>query len=206
MNKPVITREQARFIGDLEENKPLGKDVFDFIYKLSKCEMPYSKQVNTINDEQIEVAKLMRAFLDGYEVEPVIKVGDWGKFEHRGETIITRILDIDYEGEFFKVDAEFPGLRYPTVPFWRMKQPIETEIYKERERRFWAEHGREVWELREGDVLGFNGKTFVVDAVESRLFHPIVHYKNDSWNLLENEKKHNVVCFAHQRLDREVAE
>lgn len=85
-------------------------------------------------------ADMARALLIGYEVEPKFKEDDWVVDEE-----IKKIYQLKV-GEAQMLSEN--GTNYRHV---RLATP--EEIAKEKERRWWESNGREVWELKQGDVL-----------------------------------------------------
>src|SRR5699024_858662 len=74
------------------------------------------------------------------------------------------------------------------------------EIAEEKQRRRWAKHGREVWELRENDIPYYDDEFKEVEEVagiganmlsSERVYLPIETIKN----------KYSVACFAEGRKD-----
>src|SRR5699024_8891965 len=85
----------------------------------------------------------------------------------------------------------------------RLRHATPEEIAKEKQRRWWAKHGREVWELRENDILYYDDEFKEVEEVSEigaimlsseRVYTPIETIKN----------KYSVACFAEDRKDLEV--
>ncbi len=83
---------------------------------------------------------LYRALHHGYEVEEEFKVGDW---------MINTTNDKAYElGKMMclKINAN-PGL------YKHLRHATPEEIAEEKQRRWWAKHGRNVFEFKKGDLI-----------------------------------------------------
>jgi len=81
-----------------------------------------------------------------------------------------------------------------------MKKAKNTQ---EKERRWWAKYGRNLWELRKGDLLidKHFGKIAEVREVEEK--HYLIGAITSYEPLDFIKRNYTVVCFAEQRLDRE---
>ena|SRR5699024_1514479 len=146
----------------------------------------------------LSLNELIKALYIGYEIKKEFKVGDWvvntisnygGIVRKAGRKILE--VEMTYGKEFVLWGEKFTRHATPQ------------EITEEKQRRWWAKHGREVWELRKGDVL---------KSENTRLIYGIADVK-DSSILFVNESKfktknmikrfYKVLCFAEQRLDTE---
>lgn len=137
---------------------------------------------------ELEVSELAKAFYIGYEVEPEFKVGDWAYNKQTNRVFQV----IDGLSENMNNEANREHLRHAT----------DEEISKEKERRWWAKHGRGVWELKKNDVI-FNQS--YVD------WYPDIIKNTNKYNveLLDGNfiprklvmRDYKVVCFADDRKD-----
>src|SRR5690625_5250045 len=132
---------------------------------------------------------LVRCLNGEYEVETRFKAGDWvitgrgviGKYKNESNGIY----------EFTSSDGY-----YATSDNLRHATP--KEIKTEKRRRWWKKHGRDVWELREGDILSEKGYPRVVEKVKDTF----VTFKDGSWENANTVKSFlKVVCFAENRED-----
>src|SRR5699024_7802523 len=116
--------------------------------------------------DELTTQQVVDAYFGGYEVEETFKVGDWvvrtKELGHQnfyeGKIFKVKRIDKGYlTGDLLVVDNDdnsehlFGNIRHAT--------PEEIEREKQRrwhmnaERRWWKEHGRDVWELKKGDLL-----------------------------------------------------
>lgn len=182
MEKLKITREQEKAIEWYRENFTNEGAIQDFI----RDRHPALSEFTT---EQFALL-----FLEWYEVEPEFKLNDY-VWHTENDTILK--LDDEDRVEFAnKYYTEKDKLRHATPE----------EIQQEKERRWWAKHGRGVWELREGDILLEEGETrfsLVVtrgNRTEDGLNRtPSLGYRFAEMNYIKNNYK--VVCFAEDRKD-----
>lgn len=96
--------------------------------------------------------ELARALYIGYETEPVYKVGDWAvpnKDGYLGKYHPQKITKIDKFGSHVRYFLE-DGL-------WSIESQLRhatpEEITEEKECRWWKKHDRDVWELKDCDLL-----------------------------------------------------
>ncbi|WP_200415977.1 hypothetical protein [Virgibacillus salexigens] len=143
------------------------------------------------------------ALINGYEIEPEFKVGDWIVVTFELHTTIygktMKITNVDKSHAVghdicFGLDGE--GIVYQN----EIRHATPEEIEQEKERRWWNKHGRDVWELKVGDVLmnKYDREIFHVNNIDGGVF---TEYTSDFlvWRYLKEECK--VVCFAENRLD-----
>src|SRR5699024_1112184 len=92
--------------------------------------------------------ELIRAFYIGYEVEESYEVGDWVYVEAPKEGLpnVYQVMTAD------KYSVNLDRL-YGNFKKSKLRHATPEEIAEEKQRRWWAKHGRDVWELREGDCL-----------------------------------------------------
>lgn len=91
----------------------------------------------------MEIDAIEKALWGDYEIEPEFKVGDWvviTKGEHEGT--IAKIINTNSLPKYH-VALGFDEIRHATPE----------EIAEEKQRRWWAKHGRGVWELKPGDLI-----------------------------------------------------
>src|SRR5699024_4545288 len=110
-----------------------------------------------------------------------------------------------YEGEVLEIvnipnigrlDLENDRKAFVGIPVDEVRHATKEEIW-------WASNGRDVWEIRDNDVLSINDELFEVSRVGNAniIFNePIIEWM--SWEDFNN-LKHNirVVCFSHDRKD-----
>ena len=142
-------------------------------------------------DEQVltelTTAEVAKALYIGYEVEETFEVGDWVK--DTSTNAVIKINDRQHRNNL--IDPRHTTIRHATPE----------EIAKEKQRRWWAKHGRDVWELRDGDLLRSNDtkKTYELnnqtsygawfEGLTSGIAHRVV------------KRNYKIVCFAEDRKD-----
>lgn len=147
-----------------------GNDIADLL-NLHAEESNWVREFESLND--LSQADMARALLIGYEVEPELEVGDWVKSKVTGD--IGRVTEIKRNGDVV-TDVQLVGYRkdffLTNKSFMFEKQTIE-EIRQEKERRKWAEIGREVGEIRQGDIGVSNSgfKTICKREIEKAYAH-----------------------------------
>lgn len=151
----------------------------------------------------LSIEDMAKALYIGYEVEEEWQTGDWvvtksgyiGEIEFINE--IEGWANIGYSKDTLKRGVCLAK----TFNLDEIKRhATEQEIAQEKERRFFARHGRKLWELRKGDLLYEKGASFTVSnpgeiAVrfeESKLLF--------DWDKIT--KNFKVSCFVEDRLDQ----
>jgi len=152
--KVRLTKEQAKAVEVFKDNNLTLKD---YAYE------NLSEELDPI--QILGIDKMARALYVGYEIEPEFRVGDW----------VVRTVDLEEHyksGVVFKIAKVDNGVLYDDRESVLLESTIRhatpEEIEEEKQRRWWAKHGRGVWELKEGDVLNLNGHTYyIVDQVDA---------------------------------------
>lgn len=188
--KVKVTQKQADWL----ERYELTQEQIDWYIDIQ----PYKKRPDSpiVNWSSSEVA---RALYNGYEVE--FKEGDWVY-----NRIIDKVAQIDerYDAGYnlWVDDEEFN--------FYFMKDSRHatgSEIEEEKERRFWARNGRNVWGLKRGDIIYDKSEPYagVVEKIHGDAGGEVlVIFKDGFWEFYNNViEKYNVVCFAENQLDGE---
>lgn len=141
--------------------------------------------------------------LDGhYEIKKEFKVGDIVK---DGNDTLREVAEVKENGICLYVNNEITPLGWigsnsDMYKKLRHATDVEVELYKQR--RFWQDNGREVWELKKGDVLSKDKRRMsTVDLVDSLgvSFNEFGIFAN--WH--EVKKYYKIACFAHDRKDLE---
>lgn len=158
-------------------------------------EVPWGQGEYVMNDFSLDT--LIRALYIGYEVEPEFNVDDWVKSKHgKGIGVIKEINRMGYYTDFGLI-ADHDDIRHATLE----------EIAKEKERKWWAKHGRSVWELKIDDILvkkdthdllrvrNVGCKEYGVVGLDNR--NKV--YGQIYWE--EIMQRFKVVCFAEDRKD-----
>src|SRR5699024_2290283 len=174
--KVILTKEQAEAI---ETKKSTGsaavaKHLEGWTWKENKC----------LNDLSME--QFVKALYIGYEVEETFKVGDWVK--DTSTNAVIKIKDRQHRNNI-------NDPRYSTV-----RHATPEEIAKEKQRRWWAKHGRDVGELKENDLLYYDDEFKEVEGVSE--IGAIMLSSERFYLPLETIKsKYSVACFAEDRKD-----
>src|SRR5690625_6397236 len=112
--------------------------------------------------------------------------------------IIGQLVEIDSELRVDTNEYDVPQ----SITLKVLRHATLDEIEEEKERRWWAKHGRGVWELREGDALKADDGDYLVEVCEVfdscnvRLTGGVVHVK-----ISELKEGYRVICFAEDRKD-----
>jgi len=192
--KVRLTKEQAKAVEVFKDNNLTLKD---YAYE------NLSEELDPI--QILGIDKMARALYVGYEIEPELDVGDWVISKVTGEIgkitrlksngyVVTDIKLVDYKDDVFLVGK----------PDWFLKKTPE-EIAKEKQRRWWEEHSRGVWELKKGDILISKNTNRIYEYKckwNDAPIHEVVG-ENEVSNMDSEYLKKNlkVVCFARDRKD-----
>lgn len=129
----------------------------------------------------------------GYEVESEFEVGDWvvnalGNIGHIKRIERRRLNKHIYHGLWFR---ERDVVKMDCVRSTFQRHATPEEIAEEKQRRWWAKNGRDVWELKKGDVLlDLEYRQGVFIHEDRKLSPPKQDY-------------YRVLCFAEDRKDLE---
>ena len=157
----------------------------------------YMKNCPTYIDE-LTIQQVVDAYFGGYEAEEMFRVGDWVVYDNgveRGYGYKTnQIKDVDEQKAYFD-----EGRR---MHLTSLRHATPEEIAEEKQRRWWAKHDREVWELKAGDIIqGTFGQMREVCRVnESGEYVMFPNYTAFSKKELAEWK---VICFIEDRKDLE---
>ncbi|OEH52944.1 hypothetical protein AQ616_18745 [Oceanobacillus sp. E9] len=203
MEKVKVTKEQA---GEIKDH--VSRNSEDLVFKLHLSNpngwTGTSKVLNGM-----DITTMAKALYIGYEIEPEFKVGDWVvvTFDlHNSYGQIKQITKVEKScavgrDVYFELDGG--GCYYPN----EIKHATTEEIKQEKERRWWAKHGREVWELKMGDTLINKNDRYSCDVKFVEGSDPtgtlLVNGRKDEFiELIEDLKKEYIVfCFKKDRLD-----
>src|SRR5699024_9714190 len=140
--------------------------------------------------------RLIKALYIGYEVEETFKVGDWVVDVYEG---ITRIDSKEKEGLWIG-EGTLTWVNYDGECYERLRHATPEEIATEKQRRWWAKHGRDVWELKENDLIYYDDEFKEVEEVSE--IGAIMLSSERFYLPLETIKsKYSVACFAEDRKD-----
>src|SRR5690625_1538506 len=148
MEKVKVTAKQA---AEIEHYKQKGEEQIDYLIDIHSLNKRPDLAIAKMKPSQ-----LVRALHFGYEVEPEFKVGDWVFWETKSNGPIPKTA---FKIETIIKDGVYPD-EWPSpyaggepIPIEELRHATPEEIAAEKERRWWAKHGRNLWELRKGDLL-----------------------------------------------------
>src|SRR5699024_1459557 len=191
-DKVKLTREQAEAIKSIRGDINGGFTPGNIRTQLKKqwMDKPYA----TLNELPFE--QFIVAVLGDYEVEETFKVGDWVVDVYEG---ITRIDSKEKEGLWIG-EGTLTWVNYDGECYERLRHATPEEIATEKQRRWWAKHGRDVWELKENDLLYYDDEFKEVEEVSE--IGAIMLSSERFYLPLETIKsKYSVACFAEDRKD-----
>lgn len=153
----------------------------------------YMKNCPTYIDE-LTTQQVVDAYFGGYEVEETFDVGEWVRNSVTGK--VARIDDRGYDEEVVWVDDKEVNF------FSEFRRASPEEITEEKQRRWWAKHGRDVWELKMGDIIqgAFGQMREVCRVNELGEYVTLPNYTAFSKKELAEWK---VICFIEDRKDLE---
>ena len=146
---------------------------------------------------ELKTHQMARALYIGYEVEETFEVGDW--VVHIPTGIIGEISHVNGNWiSFFHSDEQ----KAVNISVNDLRHATPEEIAEEKQRRWWAKHGRDVWELKMGDVIqGTFGQIREVCRVNGLgEYVTLPNYAAFSKKELAEWK---VICFIEDRKDLE---
>lgn len=193
--KIKLTAEQAKAIEILLRTRSKEN-----ILNLHASSIPWDGN-NADYLNKLSQADLAKSLLIGYEVEMNYKVGDWVRYWRKDRlTRFGKLTYINYEKGLAQFDNCTITKKIEDIT--RHATPEEVEI--EKERRWWKSHDREVWELKQGDILmATRRRLYEVTATpKSHRFNS--YTGNDNYDFdIEECKRDNweVVCFRDDRKD-----
>ena len=208
--KVVLTQEQADAVESAK--KRYGKD--QFLYEFSRMlheisPLQFTGSLGPIND--LALHRVAKALYIGYEVEPSIKIGDFVDIGLFGISKITEVTGVKGNAIAINGSEEYHEFKINRVL-------TDEEKQEEKQRRWWAEHGRKVWELELLDKVRLSNVEYEVIEVcqkgvyklqtnEYVPFHSI-YVTNDQSKIggkdgieLIEENNSKVVCFREDRKD-----
>lgn len=187
--KVKLTQEQADWI----EKYTLTQEQVDYMIDIQ----PHRKRPDSpIVDWS--VSKLAKALYTGYEVEPEYGIDCWVLYENEQcQDVVTKIIDIQYGNNRVQFDSISDWQHIKSI----QRHATPEEIAKEKERRWWAKHGREPWELKEDDVLTRNDDGFPWFVGKKRDSLPGYYLDGEHFNLEDIRNNYRVIVFVHDRKD-----
>lgn len=157
-NKVVLSKEQAEAIEFAKEFRVWDFD--DFMEHYPNYKGKHVAALKTVTRK-----RLAYALLNGYEIEqPKLKVGDWAFWnDTRGIAKTPFILQDASKGNFFPDIWPSPYCGGESLKPSELRFATPEEIKTEKERRFWAELGREIGELKPRDGIRLiSGESYTI--------------------------------------------
>lgn len=180
----------------MNEKISLTQDQADAIERLKK----FIRDDETL-DCQFNVKYIARVLLEGYEIKPKYSVGDWVITEGYSETYDGRALKIikisELFGEKFYYFENSEKTNHNFSERSIKRHATKEDIEKEKERQWWAKHGREPWELKKNDVLAEGIFLYTVEKFLGEIV--CLNKRTVPIHLIKENFK--VVCFAEDRED-----
>ncbi len=200
MSKVKITQEQADAIEQLERHSS-DDEIIARSVKGRLFGQPYNDCYDRLNE--LTLFTLVCALDKGYEVEPEFKAGQWiYDITDKNKTVIevAYVTDRRVHG-FWKTQHSDIDTH---VAIENARHFTKAEIAKEKERRWWKKHGRDVWEIRQGDVL-MATRRHIFEVTADPKSHEFGCYTgNDEFDFDITEckaEKWKVICFRDDRKD-----
>jgi len=181
MEKVKLTQEQVSAINNCRN---IVGDEMLIEMQVNRRNSPWRNKWNAINE--LDLLTLVDALRIGYEVEPEFKVGDWVIDEFSGS--MTIIENAGYANDLNNCRNN-------------IRKATKEEIAKEKQRRWWAKHGRYVGEYKENDVVTsrHTKEILYLKEVDNERY-----YLSDNSVYRDKEEMLNhylIVCFAEDRKD-----
>lgn len=192
MEKVILTQEQAEHIELVKSERNIETVIGNVFFNKRKY-----RRENSINDviESIGLEKMLKAIYIGYEVEPEFKVGDWIIDEFSGS--MTIIENAGYANDLNNCRNN-------------IRKATKEEIAKEKQRRWWAKHDRDVWELKKGDIIEklytpLNLKVREITGVDDQFIYArgfeVERIFKINTNTTQIDANYKVICFFEDRKD-----
>lgn len=182
MVKVKLTKKQAKAIEEIKEN-----NLFTGNFELNlKIQMNKGWTVGIFTSlNELNTKEYLDALYEGYEIIEDIDVGDWVRVNWKSsEPTIHKVLGFPN-----KLTVTISGSQGNTTPpLSIVERATKEEIAQGKEYEWWESNGREVGELKRGDILvDWEGELFV---------------NNEDRTVGERFRGFNsVVCFTHDRVD-----
>lgn len=180
MEKVKVTQEQADWLDECTTAEEINYAIDVHLFK----KRPDSPIVDW------SVSKLARALYIGYEVKLDFKEGDWITNTDSNVTYQATAKSIEIISQL----EDTSHLRHSTPD----------EIATEKTRRWWKEHDRKLYEIKQGDILMGKHRALYEVTADPKSHRYGVYTGNDEHDFdIEEFKRDNweVVCFRVDRKD-----
>ena len=185
--KVKLTREQAEAIETKKGTRSasVAKHLEGWTWKENKC----------LNDLSME--QFVKALYIGYEVEETFKVGDFVDIGLFGISKIAEVTGVKGNTIAINGSEEYHKFKINRVL-------TDEEKQEEKQRRWWAKHGRKPWKIREDDILICpQGDVYTVQKILDGI---VVFKEGGDKPKWEIKSGYRVACFAEDRKDVDHAE
>jgi len=190
MGKVKLTKEQAEATELYLEHNDEDVEMFLWAHARSNWTGPFYEPLNGLSQ-----GDLARALLIGYEIGPEIKIGDFVDIGLFGISKIAEVTGVKGDTIAINGSDEYHEFKINRVL-------TDEEKQEEKQRRWWAENGREVWELKEGDVLKDIYQREIHEVVGIGFMGSVMFEGDTSYRAVDEiEIKCTVVCFVEDRKD-----
>ncbi len=179
MDKVKLTREQAEAIEELLKLRTKERIVREKANPFALIS-GYIKDSSRLVFKDMAFDTLIKALYIGYEVEETFDVGDWIATKGTGKIGMVKEIVTDSGDGWLNHDINSFG-----DAFYAFRHATPEEIAEEKQRRWWAKHGREVNEVKRGDIIR----------------HKLDDELDEVIKLRELPENFIIVCFAENRLD-----
>lgn len=142
---------------------------------------------------QLDADDIQNALFEGYEVEPEFYVGDWVNHRLHG---IGKVIEVNKNTlEIYRSSGDEEG-----AYVWRKKNVRHAT----KQEAWWAKHGRDVWELKPGDIIRVPGRSFHEVTSSINDCKRGKYTFNDGYDLNVDELKsgiYELACLVEDRKD-----
>jgi|SRR5699024_336258 len=197
MEKVKLTQEQAEAI---EERLKFSHKKHEIV----RCTATKG-WVGDTPMKDIPLDKIIRALYIGYEVEPEFAVGDWVISKKDKIGIPGQITEFEYDKYWEDNFADYGINSMYRARLSNLRHATPEEIAKEKRRAWWAKHGREVWELKRGDVIEklctpIDFEAWEITGTDEHYIYA-KGYNKINPKTTQMGANYKVVCFAEDRKD-----
>lgn len=209
MEKVKLTQDQAdaiesikRFWVSEEDEDEKTSNIEHLIKKKIKHPKWFVEEDAPIQD--MSLLDFIDSLRFGYEVVSEYKEGDWIAHKSINGIVVGKVTKVFKNEKQVKTDIINSAGDESYFMLMDIRHATPLEIAEEKERRWWNKHGRDVWELRKGDVIGINIKTITINEVREDGY--IAYFDglgSDRIYSIDSLKSggYKIICFAEDRKD-----